>query len=136
MTKARKNQTAQISEQPDSSEPPAKSARTKKSSASNVVAAGNEQDAICVIAENKSPDLQLLVHRRFKQMQLRFDGEVPEKLQMELAKKRWKFRPEEHVYTKQWGFDGESAATELARCFLDELCQWFGSTTGKRRHHE
>jgi len=75
------------------------------------------------VAHNNAAGLRLLKHSRFKQVQLQFAGDAPPEIREQLEKKHWRFRPEEGVFTKQYGFEGEAAAIISARRLYGELCQ-------------
>lgn len=96
-------------------------------------AVGDDQLAPILLSENKSAGLQLLVHRRFKQVQIRFTGSTAVSFGAALERNFWKFRPDEGVYTKQWGTGGEVAATESARRFFEELCRRLEISGGKQK---
>ena len=75
------------------------------------------------IAHNHAAGIQLLKHGRFKQVQLRFSNAVPQGIEEDLKAHGWRFRPEEGVYTRQYGTEGEGAAVVRARREYGELCQ-------------
>lgn len=79
------------------------------------------------IAHHNGAGVRLLKFPRFKQVQLRFEREVPSEVQQQLEQDHWKFRPEEGVYTKQYGVEGEAAAIVQSRRFFVEICRGSGS---------
>lgn len=78
------------------------------------------------IAHNNLAGVKLFKLPRYKQVQLQFEREVPESIRQELEQDHWRFRPEEGVFTKQYGFDGEAAAIVTARRLFGKLCQQLG----------
>lgn len=75
------------------------------------------------IAHDNVAGVRLLKSAQFKQMQLQFAGDVPDAMHRTLEQNHWRYRPEEGVYTKQFGLEGEAAATISARRLFGELCR-------------
>src|SRR5437763_619910 len=75
------------------------------------------------IAHHIQAGLHLYKFPRFKQMQLRFDNDVPPAIADLLHTTGWQYRANEGVYTKQFGHQGQAAAIIEARRLYGELCK-------------
>lgn len=85
------------------------------------------------IAHNNQAGLRLLKFDRFKQVQLAFSSPVSGDIEGQLVAASWKYRPEEKVYTKQYGEKGTGVAIEEARRFYNELVDQLLTSVGDSR---
>lgn len=130
MAKSRKKQaaaTADTTSAPESATIPAVVEPSVDTASATVATESMEEGAApsgpFSIAHNHAAGIQLLKHGRFKQVQLRFSNTVPPGIEEDLNAHGWRFRPEEGVYTRQYGNEGEGAAIVRARREYGELCQ-------------
>lgn len=79
------------------------------------------------IAHDSQAGLRLYKYDRFKQVQLRFDNDVPQSVEEQLQRGGWTFREQEGVYTRQYGSHGPATAIVEARRLFGELCRQLNS---------
>ncbi len=87
------------------------------------------------IAHNNQAGVQLLKSERFKQVQLAFRSPITGEIEGKLAAAGWKYRPEERVYTKQYGDSGAGVSMFEAKRFYDELVEKLLDEKGISRSH-
>jgi hypothetical protein len=75
------------------------------------------------IAHHNEAGLQLRKFDRFKQVQLAFASPISGDVEGRLVAAGWRYRPEEKVYTKQFGENGAAAAIVEAKRLYDELVE-------------
>lgn len=88
------------------------------------------------IAHNNQAGVRLLKFDRFKQTQLAFREAVTESLHQRLTEAGYRYRPEEDVYTKQYGTQGEPLAILEAKRLYDALVDQLLQDAGAKRGNE
>ena len=87
------------------------------------------------MAHNNEAGIRLLKFDRFKQTQLQFRDKPPTELHQELRKNGWTYRPEEEVYTKQYGGQGEPLALLEAKRLFNRLVEQLTPETAQGRSY-
>lgn len=85
------------------------------------------------IAHNNHAGVRLLKFDRFKQTQLAFREQVSEAMHAQLTEAGYRYRPEEDVYTRQYGNQGEPLAIVEAKRLYDQVVEQVLAETGARR---
>lgn len=75
------------------------------------------------IAHDTHAGVQLLKYERFKQVQLAFRSPVSGEIEGQLVAAGWKYRPDEKVYTKQYGEQGAGASMIEAKRLYDAIVE-------------
>lgn len=87
------------------------------------------------IAHDNEAGLKLLKSERYKQMQLAFSMPAADDVDRRLVDLGWKYRPEEKVYTKQYGENGAGTAMVEAKRLYEELVEELLDEKGISRRH-
>ena len=85
------------------------------------------------IAKNNVAGIELRIHDRFKQMQVLFRDEPAPEIQEQLKKGGWTHRPNEGVFTKQFGAQGKPLAIVEGKRLYHELTKQMAPETVYQR---